>query len=523
MESKRLPERLVWLVHIICFCLLLAVGYTWYRISGPEAAAGDVVELPHLSRLKQMLETMNILLVMGMLISFALLVVAGRKEMAGIDLWYTEVTAAGIVLAGMVGYWGILQLDYGFAARSAMDVLTGFVLCSLMYFPILLLLLSLSRKIRNHRFLSDFLCVRAFFGVVDSYEHRNDRLKSGLSGMLTVTFLLVDGGLAFSAGAAAVQHRPWQAAVLASACLFCNALFLVTVSVRAKQLNRIFERIVAMTDGNVGTSLDSAGMHGDILQMAKTVNELDRSLENAVRERTSSERMKADLIANVSHDLRTPLTSIISYVDLLKRERIPNPRAQEYLSVLEDKSMRLKKMAETLMEATRASSGNMKITWEEIDMVQMIRQVYGEFQEKMEERGLIPLIRLIDPPALIRADGEILWRVLDNLYTNVCKYGRPGTQVLIELQETAHSLVYTMKNVSDAPLRYSSEELMERFTRGEDSRTTEGNGLGLSIARSMTEQLNGRFELYSDEEIFRVRLVFPLAKMTDSGDLRGNP
>ena len=274
---------------------------------------------------------------------------------------------------------------------------------------------------------------------------------------------------------------------------------------------QILEQVSRMAEGNLGTKIDTSEMSDDVKRMAEMVNTLDDSLDLAVRERTRSERMRTEMIANVSHDLRTPLTSIINYVDLIRRENVPNPRVNEYLNVLEEKSMRLKSMAEALMEASRAVSGNLKLDIVEIDMVQMIHQVYGEFQDQMEERQLTPVLSLVDPPAMIRADGKMLWRVLDNLFTNVLKYAKPGTQVLIELAETAHSLIFTMKNVSRTKLSLTADELTERFVRGDDSRSTEGSGLGLSIAKSMTEHLGGRLDVFPDEELFRVRLVFPLA------------
>ncbi len=465
-----------------------------------------------LSRLTSLWKTMGICLLAGMLICVGSLALIGNKDGHNIDNWFTEFILLGEYLAILVFFWGGEELRFGLETRSGLDVLTGLVLCALMYFPIVFGILSLARRIRKHQFLDGFLLGRAIRGIRIGYATRNDRIHSGGQVLSLLAFLLLDAVCAFAAGRLTAEGWGWAGILLVAVVVLLNAWYITRTSQKSNQVKWVFERIASLAAGDVGRPLDTEKLYGEVRRMAETVNLLDHSLEHAVNERTQSERMKTELIANVSHDLRTPLTSIINYVDLMKREKIDNPRVQEYLEVVEGKAQRMKTLAESLMEASRASSGNLKITWERIDMVQMLMQVYGEFQEQMEEKELFPVLRLVDPPAYIQADGKILWRVLDNLYTNVCKYAKPGTQVLIELQETTQSLVYTMKNVSAVPLRYSSEELMERFIRGEGSRTTEGSGLGLSIARSMTEQLHGRFELYSDEEMFRVRLIFPLAE-----------
>lgn len=318
--------------------------------------------------------------------------------------------------------------------------------------------------------------------------------------------------LTVSAGVLAGYGRLSLAVGTGAVLLGGNIFYLMYQFRLRRQYETVFDRVEALAGGDVGKKLDTGQMYTEVKTIALTVNALDESLEKAVRERTRDERRKTEMIANVSHDLRTPLTSIVNYVELIKREHIENPRVQEYLRVLTDKVQLLVTLTEELIDASRASSGNMKINWERIDMVQIVRQVYGEFQEQMEEKGLTAVIRLVDPPAVILADGQILWRVLDNLFGNLLKYAKTGTRVSIELQETAHSLIYTMKNVSANPIVFTSEELMERFTRGDLSRSTPGSGLGLSIAKSMTEQLHGKFIVISDEEMFRVRLVFPRAE-----------
>ena len=510
MKNEKSPERVIWLIHGICFVLLNLLVLTAYRYAGIHFdARGEAQE--QMDRLVRLFRPLSWFLLAALALSVCALAAAGRKRDKGMDTWYTEVAILIAAAAGVVFVWGNEQLRYGFLARSLLDVISGLVICAMMYFPFLLGILSLIRRGKAGTLAEDCLVIKALCSLREGFEARNDRISSGRQVLFLLVFSLVSCILAFLAGALIVDGRERSGLILLVLLFLLNAWRITSVAKGRRQVYAVFERIAALAGGDVGHKLEAETFRGESRRMAEIVNALDHSLELAVHERTRSERLKTELIANVSHDLRTPLTSIINYVDLIKREKIDNPRVQEYVEILEEKSSRMKSMAEALMEASRASSGNLKISWERIDMVQMIRQVYGEFQEQLEEKQLYAVLRLVEPPAVILADGKILWRVLDNLYTNVCKYAMPGTRVLIELQETAHSLVYTMKNVSAVPLRYTAEELQERFIRGEDSRTTEGSGLGLSIARSMTERLHGKFELYSDEEMFRIRLIFPLA------------
>jgi len=193
---------------------------------------------------------------------------------------------------------------------------------------------------------------------------------------------------------------------------------------------------------------------------------------------------------------------------LIKREGIPNEKVQNYLDILERKSQRLKNLTEDLVDASKISSGNMPVNWERIDLVQMVNQMEGEFQEKFARADLQPVTKIEEPPVYVQADGRLLFRVLENLYNNACKYAMPGTRVYIDLKQILHKAVFTMKNVSADQLNIPAEELTERFIRGDVARTTEGSGLGLSIAQSMTELLGGSFEIYLEGDLFRVRLIF---------------
>ena len=239
---------------------------------------------------------------------------------------------------------------------------------------------------------------------------------------------------------------------------------------------------------------------------------ISRGLKAAVTEQVKAERLKTDLITNVSHDLKTPLTSIISYVDLLKRENIENPRVQEYITVLEQKSSRLKNLTEDLVEASKASSGNITLDLIPIHYTEILQQSLGEFEDKLAARSLQVLTTLPQEDVLILADGRQLFRVLENLLNNCCKYALLGSRVYIELQKDEEIATFTMKNISEAPLNVSPEELTERFVRGDVSRSTEGSGLGLSIAKSLTKLMNGKMKIEIDGDLYKVSLSFPLVK-----------
>ena len=222
--------------------------------------------------------------------------------------------------------------------------------------------------------------------------------------------------------------------------------------------------------------------------------------------------MKTELITNVSHDIKTPLTSIINYVDLLKREHIQDPKIQGYIQVLDQKSQRLKTLTEDLVEASKASSGTLQMTREKIDFVELINQTTGEFSDRFAAGHLNLVTNIQETPAYIMADGRYVWRILENLYRNAEKYSMPGTRVYIEVFEKIGRVFFVMKNVSNAPLNIKAEELTERFIRGDVSRTTEGSGLGLSIAKDMTELMDGTFRVYLDGDLFRVTVSFAVIR-----------
>ena len=255
--------------------------------------------------------------------------------------------------------------------------------------------------------------------------------------------------------------------------------------------------------------IDTEHMFHDLATHAGQLNDLGRAVGAAVEERIQSERFRAELITNVSHDLKTPLTSIINYVDLLKKQGLDSPRAPEYLEVLDRKSQRLKKLTEDLVEASKASTGSLSVHLERLGMVQLFQQALGEFQERFAQTGLTLVPGFPAEELWIPADGRHLWRVIDNLLSNCNKYAQPGTRIYADIFRQEGRVVLTIKNVSRQQLNIPAERLMERFVRGDEARSTEGSGLGLSIARSLTELQGGQFHIEIDGDLFKAVVSFP--------------
>ena len=255
----------------------------------------------------------------------------------------------------------------------------------------------------------------------------------------------------------------------------------------------------------------SRGALPELKRHAANLNSVQQGIQQAVEEKMKSERLKTQLITNVSHDIKTPLTSIVNYVDLLKKEEMPSDSAREYLEVLDRQSQRLRKLTEDLVEASKASTGNIPVSLAPTDLNVLLSQVCGEYQQRLEKQVLEPVLSLCEPGAAAMADGRLLWRVLDNLMSNICKYAMPGTRVYLSTEAGEDGVRMVVKNISRYPLNISADELTERFVRGDSSRSTEGSGLGLSIATSLMSLQGGDFRLTIDGDLFKVTLTLPAA------------
>lgn len=281
----------------------------------------------------------------------------------------------------------------------------------------------------------------------------------------------------------------------------------------AKERQGIAEGIEIIAGGRVEHQLNTEGLHGDNKTLALSVNSIGKGIKEAVEISMKDERMKADLITNVSHDIKTPLTSIINYVDLLKREQVGSEKARDYIRVLDEKSQRLKQLTDDLVEASKITSGTISLHFERINLTELMNQTIGEFSEKFDEKNLVTVMNVNTGNVVVEADSRRIWRVMENLFNNIYKYAMPGTRVYVSMDQVGKEerVQVSIKNISENYLNCKPEELTERFIRGDESRTTEGSGLGLSIAKSLTLAQGGTFEIELDGDLFKVFLTFPLA------------
>lgn len=328
----------------------------------------------------------------------------------------------------------------------------------------------------------------------------------------TVRVLLLFAGhmaVCFILAVGAFYYRSMTALVLLLLFSAGECYMILRKAVEQYQIRLGVEKI---RDGALSGKIDIEQLHGEEKSLAEAINNIGEGLLHAVDDSTKNERMKADLITNVSHDIKTPLTSIINYVNLMKLEKIDNERVQGYIQILDEKSQRLKQLTADLVEASKISSGNVKLDMQVIDLVELVYQTSGEFNEKFEQKELTIVTKLPKTAVLIRADGRQLYRVIENLYNNVAKYALEKTRVYVDIAYVEEKVVFSIKNVSEHSLARENSnagDLTERFIRGDSSRTTEGSGLGLSIAKSLTVLMGGVFDIKVDGDLFKASITFP--------------
>lgn len=304
------------------------------------------------------------------------------------------------------------------------------------------------------------------------------------------------------------EHVP-LALLLAAGMVLLDSVVGVLLFRRSAEYTEIVEGINRIRDGKSDTQLDLGHLHGSSRQLADAVNHIGEGIRKAVKTSMKDEQMKTDLITNVSHDIKTPLTSIINYVDLLKRLKIEEEPAKGYIDILDGKAQRLKQLTDDLVEASKLSSGNIELNKEKLDLAELINQSIGEFSERLDEKGLSLVFEKGDTPSFIFADSSRMWRVMENLFNNIGKYAMEGTRVYIDILNEQGRVRATVKNISKQKMSIRPEELTERFIRGDSSRSTEGSGLGLFIAQSLVQAQGGTFEIVIDGDLFKVMLSFP--------------
>jgi signal transduction histidine kinase len=403
--------------------------------------------------------------------------------------------------------------SYGWVFESWFDPIYSILIFAVLFLPVYLIglvwFLSLCRRIRLNTWLKHnltTLLLRSLFGLLQRLFRFLNRLWRNLPLIVStltgfIVYLFVNAILIILI---VLSRNAWFVALLL---LYNGAvgLYLCHLSVGFSRIAATARSIAA---GFLGAKTELTGLGGRLKTHGEVVNRIGDGLTAEVTERVKSEKFKTELIANVSHDIRTPLTAIINYVDLLRKQSAHSPAAEGYLTVLDRNAQRLKVLTDDLLDLSRFSTGNVHLNMERLDIRELIHQGVGEYSEKMAARQLRLVLSLPEMPVLICADGRHLWRILENLLSNVCKYAQPHSRVYIDLVLQADEAVWVQRNVSEQPLNISPEALMERFVRGDDARNTEGSGLGLSIARSLVELQGGRFDIQIDGDLFKTTIRF---------------
>lgn len=485
----------------------------------------------------------GVMIVLGVLAAFsiyALFCFAGHKAgyegiyLNWFDRWYTEIAAGICMTAGLLLAILVFEFLGNFYYNLDIEDLVLFVLsAAALYLVSLISFSSLAKRIKagtlwknsiTHRTLNYMKnkTERAVYTAMQIWESRS------ISKKIAIFFIcMLLGNFVFPIAlyffCSALDYGEL---VIALPC-FCILFAILAMDfkvlrwlIRQKaELVEIYQGTERISSREWNYKLEENSFHGILQQMAGAVNRVGDGLNSAIEQSVRDERMKTDLITNVSHDIKTPLTSIINYIDLLKREQFEDEKVCSYLEILDQKSQRLKNLIDDLIEASKLSSETVVLSMEKIDLVELVKQTNGEFAEKFAEKNLTIVSSLPEKSIFIEADGRRLWRVLENLYINVSKYAMEHTRVYISVLEKAASVEFTIKNISDSPLNIDASELTERFIRGDVSRSTEGSGLGLSIAKSLTELMHGKFEIYLDGDLFRVTLLFGIVEKEEGSVL----
>lgn len=447
-----------------------------------------------------------------------LTVVAGRcpedeeLHLNAFDRWKTEIAAAlviGVWIAGMMFTGAALDYmsshtnygtsDFYRTASLEADTLVfagmiGLITC----LAFLTGFLSLVRRIKGRRLWKDSL-LRWLIGKSQIFIRHLPIVWKYVLAFFAFVFSQL---LLWTSGS-------FFLVIVGMAAMAAAFLYILYQAVGKKKIR---DGIMRIAGGEVDYKIPLDGLKGDQREIAQRINSIGDGLDAALEASMKNERLKTDLITNVSHDIKTPLTSIINYIDLLKRENIQDEKIRGYIEVLEQKAQRLKNLTEDVVEASKVSSGNITLECMNLNLVEMVQQTSGEFAEKFEARKLTEVLHVPKEPAVIWADGRRMWRILENIYNNAAKYAMEGTRVYADLSQTEDQVVFSLKNVSEQPLNISADELTERFIRGDVSRSTEGSGLGLSIAQNLARLMGGNFELYLDGDLFRVTITFDRVK-----------
>lgn len=439
-----------------------------------------------------------VILFAAMFIAGLVLLIVGTKcsrKKWPADLYTALSIAAAVIIFNILATILYPPLNSGTIVMFLIMVFIGGTLLTALF---LLWIICLTMQIKGKVLIASTIIVRIIKGIVYGFKQLPDvwRIVIPSAVCIFIGDMLI--------GATAYTGESFSIAFA------CGVMLLAVIWYLAVMMNRITKGAREIRDGNTSYAIDTNKMPPVLREHAETINKINEAVDAAVAEQMKSERLKTELITNVSHDIKTPLTSIINYTELLEGEEIDSDKADEYLQVISANANRLKKLTSDIVEASKISTGNISVERTNCELKTMLNQALGEYEEKMEELSLIPVVKLPDEDVTVLADGKHSWRIIDNIMNNICKYAQPETRVYMEIYKDDRYGYISFKNISKQELDISSDELMERFVRGDESRNTEGSGLGLSIGRDLAKAQGGELEITIDGDLFKNVIKFEI-------------
>lgn len=446
--------------------------------------------------------------VMVIVLGIYIIVTAGYKEDGTLGLDWMDYIPYELLVLLIISATAILS-EVTYSMGYTESIFVAALVCFLVWLGINLIKTSISR-LKNRVFLKKSIVGMLVLFIIKLLKQTFLNINTKMKAVVSIGFIMFCETvlLLMALSLRGVFIFLW---ILVKIAQFALLLYLYSMILKLRNAAK------AIHDGETEVKIDTSDMYGIIGESADYMNDIFAGLDKAVAEKLKSEQLKTELITNVSHDIKTPLTSIINYIDLMKKEKIDNAKVIEYIDIVDRQSLRLKKLTEDVIEASKAATGNITAELTKINVSEMIEQALGEYESKFSAINLSVIYENGDIAHYASADGKLLWRVIDNLFSNVCKYTLDGTRLYIRIEDDDENVIITMKNISKYQLNISSEELMQRFVRGDSSRSTNGNGLGLSIAESLTKLQGGSLKLDINGDLFMVSifLVKVNAKVTE--------
>lgn len=448
--------------------------------------------------------------VFGLIIGLVLLAISAAKDKEELTFFHRiplllftgMIAGVEVLLAGGIFlYMNFLGNRNGWQVNLTGVIVPTLTMGSVMIFLMFVYLANLMSRIRTKTFWRYTVLYYLSRPIVAVYRAACENISLFWKGVMVLSFVTLVELFIFGVSR-------YHLEMLFGLFIIEKIIVIFVVVLILLQMQKLRDGAKHVTSGELNHKIDASGMYGVFKEHAEDINRMSDGIKIAVEDQMKSERFKTELITNVSHDIKTPLTSIINYVDLMKKEEITDSTILEYMDVLDRQSARLKKLIEDLMEASKASTGNMEVHLEKCNLGVFLTQVVGEFEDKLSANGLEAVVVKPEDAVYVLADGRLLWRVFENLMNNVCKYSQANTRVYVTLEVEGDNANVVFKNISKTALNISSEQLLQRFVRGDSSRHTEGSGLGLSIAQSLTELMDGQMRLDIDGDLFKATVKF---------------